>query len=248
MAEREGFEPSVRSPPRSLSKGVLSTTQPSLHDSVFGRAFDTQNSCSSSTISGIFLIIFFLAGVGLFPCLIFFVCLNESVTQNLTLAALLVLLASCAKDLKKDEELKKQVKQAKVETTRLVARVQSRPGSKNFILLEAYGKWIFADGVALYSYGDGGRTAALVTSGEKLGQFVAADIKSGSVEIGDAVYHFPQRINEENPQVDDMTVAPATQAEQANTSNQQEGAPVPEMLKPVDGSRGNPSKPALPKW
>lgn len=29
-AEREGFEPSVRSPPRSLSKGVLSTTQPSL--------------------------------------------------------------------------------------------------------------------------------------------------------------------------------------------------------------------------
>ena len=31
MAEREGFEPSVRSPPRSLSKGVLSTTQPSLH-------------------------------------------------------------------------------------------------------------------------------------------------------------------------------------------------------------------------
>ncbi len=28
MAEREGFEPSVESPLRSLSKGVLSTTQP----------------------------------------------------------------------------------------------------------------------------------------------------------------------------------------------------------------------------
>ncbi len=60
MAEREGFEPSVRSPPRSLSKGVLSTTQPSLHDSVFGRAFDTQNSCSSSTISEDFFDYFFL--------------------------------------------------------------------------------------------------------------------------------------------------------------------------------------------
>lgn len=59
MAEREGFEPSVRSPPRSLSKGVLSTTQPSLHDSVFGRAFDTQNSCSSSTISEDFFDYFF---------------------------------------------------------------------------------------------------------------------------------------------------------------------------------------------
>jgi hypothetical protein len=29
VAEREGFEPSVESPLRSLSKGVLSTTQPS---------------------------------------------------------------------------------------------------------------------------------------------------------------------------------------------------------------------------
>ena len=28
VAEREGFEPSVRLPVRSLSKGVLSTTQP----------------------------------------------------------------------------------------------------------------------------------------------------------------------------------------------------------------------------
>ena len=32
MAEREGFEPSVESPLRSLSKGVLSTTQPPFHD------------------------------------------------------------------------------------------------------------------------------------------------------------------------------------------------------------------------
>ncbi len=32
VAEREGFEPSVESPLRSLSKGVLSTTQPPFHD------------------------------------------------------------------------------------------------------------------------------------------------------------------------------------------------------------------------
>ena len=32
MAEREGFEPSVELPLRSLSKGVLSTTQPPFHD------------------------------------------------------------------------------------------------------------------------------------------------------------------------------------------------------------------------
>ena len=35
MAEREGFEPSVRFPVRSLSKGVLSTTQPPFRE--FGR-------------------------------------------------------------------------------------------------------------------------------------------------------------------------------------------------------------------
>ena len=93
--------------------------------------------------------------------------------------------ASCAfksKD-KKPEEMEEK------EILELIARVQSRPGNKDFVLLEAFGKWTLDDGVNLHVYGENGRTATLVTSGEKLGQFVAADVKSGKVELGDSVYH-----------------------------------------------------------
>ena len=92
---------------------------------------------------------------------------------------------SCA-DKEKTEKAKPKVE---AESMRLVARVQSRPGGKNFVLLEAYGKWTLEDGTKLYAYGSDGRTASLETSGEKLGQFVAADVLSGEVSIGDAVYH-----------------------------------------------------------
>ena len=139
-------------------------------------------------------------------------------------------------------------KQPKTETTKLVARVQSRPGGKDFVLLEAYGKWTYVDGVNLYSYGEGGRTAALVTSGEKLGQFVAADLKSGTVEIGDAVYHRPQRINEENPQADEVAAIPSAPTAPPSDTNSAVIEPVPETLVPVDGNRGSALKPALPKW
>ena len=98
-----------------------------------------------------------------------------------------LLLAACAEK-EKSEEPKAKPK-AEAETIRLVARVQSRPGGKDFVLLESYGKWTLAEGALLYAYGNDGRTASLELTGEKLGQFVAADIKSGQVEIGDAVYH-----------------------------------------------------------
>lgn len=90
----------------------------------------------------------------------------------------------CAKEEKKEEPKEKPKKP----TTELVGRIQSRPGGKDFVLLEAYGKWTIEEGTTLYSYGDNGRSAALETSGEKLGQYVAADLKSGQVEIGDPVY------------------------------------------------------------
>jgi hypothetical protein len=96
-----------------------------------------------------------------------------------------LMMAACATKEKNAAEPAK----AEVDMMRLVARVQSRPGNKDFVLLEAYGKWTLEEGVHLYAYGSDGRTAILVTSGEKLGQFLAADVKSGQVEIGDAVYH-----------------------------------------------------------
>lgn len=98
---------------------------------------------------------------------------------------LFLLTAACAEKEKSEEPKPK----AEAETIRLVARVQSRPGGKDFVLLEAYGKWTLAEGTKVYAYGNEGRTATLEVTGEKLGQFAAADIISGQVEIGDAVYH-----------------------------------------------------------
>ena len=85
---------------------------------------------------------------------------------RIAIGLVFLLAASCA-DKVKEEEAKPKTEA----TMRLVARVQSRPGGKDFVLLEAYGKWILPEGTNLYSYGTDGRTAALVTSGEKLGSF-----------------------------------------------------------------------------
>lgn len=70
---------------------------------------------------------------------------------------------------------------------RLVGRVASVPEKRGFVLIESYGSWNLPDGTYLLS-GGGERTASLFTTGEKLGQFVAADVKSGTVESGDGVY------------------------------------------------------------
>lgn len=104
--------------------------------------------------------------------------------QRFSVIACILCFCGCAKEEKKEEPKEKPKKPE----TRLVGRIQSRPSGKDFVLLESYGKWTVEEGTILYSYGDQGRSAALETSGEKLGQFVAADVKSGHVEIGDAVY------------------------------------------------------------
>lgn len=137
---------------------------------------------------------------------------------------LFLLLASCA-DKANDAETKPK---AEAETMHLVARVQSRPGGKDFVLLEAYGKWILPEGTNLYSYGTDGRTAALVTSGEKLGQFLAADVKSGQVEIGDAVYHRPKP---GAPATSSAGSAPAAPA--APESPKSEELPSSSVIEPV---------------
>jgi hypothetical protein len=105
---------------------------------------------------------------------------------------------ACAHKTDGQDKEKSKVKQ---EGPKLVGRVQSRAAGKNFVLIESYGKWAYDEGVNLYTYGPDGRTAALVTSGEKLGQFAAADVSSGQVEIGDAVYYRPKQINVEKPEV-----------------------------------------------
>ena len=76
----------------------------------------------------------------------------------------------------------------KKETPRLVGRVATIPAERKFVLIQSYGKWEVATGSILATRGTEGRAANLRVTGEKLGQFAAADIQSGTLEIGDGVY------------------------------------------------------------
>lgn len=74
------------------------------------------------------------------------------------------------------------------EGPKLVGRVASIPADRRFVLIQSYGKWNIESGRILTTRGPDERTANLRTTGETLGEFAAADLQSGSVEVGDAVY------------------------------------------------------------
>ncbi len=70
----------------------------------------------------------------------------------------------------------------------LVGRIASLPADKRFVLIESYGKWNIASNSILTTRGPENRSANLLVTGEKLDQFAAADLKSGTLAVGDAVY------------------------------------------------------------
>jgi len=72
----------------------------------------------------------------------------------------------------------------------LVGRIASIPADKRFVLIQSYGKWNITSNTTLTSRGPDNRSANLLVTGERLGQFAAADIKSGTLAVGDAVYSF----------------------------------------------------------
>ncbi|MCX6845175.1 MAG: hypothetical protein NTU84_01170 [Verrucomicrobia bacterium] len=62
------------------------------------------------------------------------------------------------------------------------------------MLIQSFGKWTAEPGTILTTRGADQRSANLLVTGEALGQFAAADLQSGQVELGDAVYsqHIPK--------------------------------------------------------
>jgi hypothetical protein len=69
-----------------------------------------------------------------------------------------------------------------------VGRIASIPADRRFVLIQSYGKWTIENDRILTTRGPEDRTANLKTTGEILGEFAAADLQSGTVEVGDAVY------------------------------------------------------------
>ena len=82
----------------------------------------------------------------------------------------------------------------KQEAPKIVGRIASIPPDKRFVLIQSYGKWIVETGTILTTRGPNERSANLLVTGESMGEFAAADLQSGLVEVGDAVYsqHLPK--------------------------------------------------------
>lgn len=70
---------------------------------------------------------------------------------------------------------------------RLAGRIDRVVEDSRFVLIRKYGRWSVLEGETVQSVGEG-RSANLLPTGEELGEHVAADIRSGSAEVGDAVY------------------------------------------------------------
>jgi hypothetical protein len=98
-----------------------------------------------------------------------------------------------------------------VEGPKLVGRIASIPADRRFVLIQSYGKWTIENDRILTTRGPEDRTANLKTTGETLGEFAAADLQSGTVEVGDAVYS--QHSVKPAPQPE----APETPQTQGNT-------------------------------
>lgn len=95
---------------------------------------------------------------------------------------LALLMASCSLFGKKTEKRKED------DSPKLVGRVASIPVGGGYALVETYGRWLVPTGSLLTTSGEG-RAAVLSASGEKVERFAAADIKSGTLQPGDAVFY-----------------------------------------------------------
>lgn len=88
----------------------------------------------------------------------------------------------------------------------LIGRIASVAEYRQFVVVQCYRPWAGSAGAILTTRGSGGRIANLLVTGETMGSFVAADIQSGQVMPGDAVYTLqipPAQASEADPAQDD---------------------------------------------
>jgi hypothetical protein len=106
-------------------------------------------------------------------------------------ACLSLALLACAPQAKTDEE-KPPAKPS--QAPQIIGRIATIPPGKRFVLIQSYGPWNMEPGTILTTRGPDARSANLRVTGESLGQFAAADLQSGEVEVGDPVYsrHVPK--------------------------------------------------------
>ncbi len=95
------------------------------------------------------------------------------------------------------------------EGPRLVGRVASVHADHGFVLVQGFDDVKLADGSMLTSRGEDERSASLLVTGERAGRYSAADVKAGTVEVGDAVFARPKVAEEgEGEQFDEKVSVP----------------------------------------
>ena len=125
-----------------------------------------------------------------------------------SLPLLFIFLSSCA-----DKPAEIPAPKIKKEQAHLVGRIASIHKNPNFALIQSYGIWTIQTGAILATIGPDGRAANLKVTGEKTGQFAAADIQSGTLEIGDSVYTTLSSEVIEEAEVESETETPINSAE-----------------------------------
>jgi hypothetical protein len=116
---------------------------------------------------------------------------NLRIVTAIAAAGLCLALQACAPKPKPDEE-KPPSKPS--QAPQIIGRIATIPPGKRFVLIQSYGPWKMQPGTILTTRGPESRSANLRVTGESLGQFAAADLQSGEVEVGDPVYsrHVPK--------------------------------------------------------
>ncbi len=88
------------------------------------------------------------------------------------------------------------------------------------MLIQSYGPWKVETGSILTTRGPDERAANLRTTGETLGEFAAADLQSGSIQVGDAVYFQPvTKPSETAPAAEAVPIQGATASENLSKIN-----------------------------
>ncbi len=139
---------------------------------------------------------------------------------QLLLVCSVLFLAACGTLESTDQLQKNGEKPSQISTApRLVGKIASMPADRRFVLIQSYGKWNIATGSILTTRGPDERTANLLATGESLGEFAAADVQSGTVEVGDGVYsrHVPKPIA-------------ATETPETSQTPDSQPIPLPEKL------------------
>ncbi len=90
-------------------------------------------------------------------------------------------------DGEKGQEGKDEAERAEPASVRVVGEIASVHPGEGFVLIRRHARAYFGEGNTLASLGPDGGTASLQLTGERLGRFLAADIREGTPAKGDLV-------------------------------------------------------------